>query len=225
MGKAMITVREVYKTYMLGDMEVPVLKQINLVIDRGEFVSIMGPSGSGKSTLLYLLGGLESVTKGTIEINSKNIVKLNDEEQSKMRRKEIGFVFQAYNLIPNLTAEENILMPLMLDGNREKQLKKELEEILDIVGLTSCRNHTPKELSGGQQQRVAIARAVITKPDILFADEPIGNLDSATGTEILTLLQRINKEKGTTIVMVTHSKESTVYGTRVINLRDGMIVA
>lgn len=225
MGKAMITVREVYKTYRLGDLEVPVLKGINLVIEQGEFVSVMGPSGSGKSTLLYLLGGLESVTKGTIELNSKNIVNLRDEEQSRMRRKEIGFVFQAYNLIPNLTAEENIQLPLILDGNKASQVKKDLEQILDIVGLKSCRNHTPRELSGGQQQRVAIARAVITNPNILFADEPIGNLDSATGTEILKLLQRINREKGTTIVMVTHSHESTAYGTKVIHLRDGMIVA
>jgi putative ABC transport system ATP-binding protein len=225
MGKAMITVREVYKNYRLGDTTVPVLKGINLVINKGEFVSIMGPSGSGKSTLLYLLGGLESVTRGTIEINAKDIVTLKDEDQSRMRRKEIGFVFQAYNLIPNLTAEENILMPLLLDGKKEKQVRKDLEDILDIVGLKSYRNQTPKELSGGQQQRVAIARAVITNPDILFADEPIGNLDSNTGTGVLTLLQKINREKGTTIVMVTHSKESTAYGTRVINLKDGMIVA
>lgn len=223
MSNTMISVKNVYKTFSLGTVEVPVLKGINLIIEKGEFVSIMGPSGSGKSTLLYLLGGLESVTAGTIEINSKNIVSLNDYDQSRMRRKEIGFVFQAYNLIPNLTVEENILMPLLLDGKKRKDLNKELVEILDIVGLTSHRNHTPKELSGGQQQRVAIARAVITSPDIIFADEPIGNLDSVSGTGILTLLQKINKEKKTTIAMVTHSKESTTYGTRVILLRDGMI--
>lgn len=223
MSNTMISVKNVYKTFSLGTVEVPVLKGINLIIEKGEFVSIMGPSGSGKSTLLYLLGGLESVTAGTIEINSKNIVSLNDFDQSKMRRKEIGFVFQAYNLIPNLTVEENILMPLLLDGKKRKDLKRELDEILDIVGLTSHRNHTPKELSGGQQQRVAIARAVITSPDIIFADEPIGNLDSVSGTGILILLQKINKEKKTTIAMVTHSKESTTYGTRVILLRDGMI--
>jgi putative ABC transport system ATP-binding protein len=224
MSKAMITVRNVNKTYYLGALEVPALKGINLIIEKGEFVSIMGPSGSGKSTLLYLLGGLESVTSGTIAINSKNIVALNDIEQSRMRRKEIGFVFQAYNLIPNLTVEENILMPLLLDGKKKKDLNKELDEILDIVGLTSHRNHTPKELSGGQQQRVAIARAVITSPDIIFADEPIGNLDSVSGNGILTLLQKINREKKTTIAMVTHSEESTAYGTKVIRLKDGMIV-
>ncbi len=225
MGMAMITVKDVNKTYYLSEIELPVLKEVNLVIEKGEFVSIMGPSGSGKSTLLYLLGGLESVTSGTIEINTKNIVTLDDTKQSEMRRKDIGFVFQSYNLIPNLTVEENILMPLLLDGKKKKNLKKELEEILSIVGLTSHRNHTPKELSGGQQQRVAIARAVITSPDIIFADEPIGNLDSVTGTGILALLLRINREKNTTIVMVTHSEESTSYGTRVIRLKDGMIVA
>ncbi len=223
MSNTMITVNQVYKSFRLGDLELPVLKDINLVIEKGEFVSIMGPSGSGKSTLLYLLGGLESVTRGTIEINEKDIVRLNDEEQSRMRRKEIGFVFQAYNLIPNLTVEENILMPLLLDGVKKKDLKDKLEEILEITGLSDHRNHTPKELSGGQQQRVAIARAVITSPDIIFADEPIGNLDSITGNGILSLLQRINRQKNTTIVMVTHSKESTAFGTRVIFLKDGMI--
>lgn len=223
MSNSMIAVKNVYKTYSLGSVDVPVLKDINMTIDKGEFVSIMGPSGSGKSTLLYLLGGLESVTAGSIEINSRNIVSLNDYEQSKMRRKEIGFVFQAYNLIPNLTVEENILIPLLLDGKKRKDLNKDLDELLDIVGLSSHRHHTPKELSGGQQQRVAIARAVITSPDIIFADEPIGNLDSVSGTGILTLLRKINKEKKTTIVMVTHSKESTTYGTREILLKDGMI--
>jgi putative ABC transport system ATP-binding protein len=224
MGKEIIIARNICKTYMLGNTEVPVLKNINLVIDKGEFISIMGPSGSGKSTLLYILGGLESVTEGTIEINSQNIVNLDDEEQSRIRRKEIGFVFQAYNLIPNLTAEENIMLPLLLDGKREKHIRKKVDQVLDIVGLKNCRNHTPKELSGGQQQRVAIARAVITDPSIIFADEPIGNLDSNTGTDVLKLLKRINRENGTTIVMVTHSLESTAYGTRIINLRDGIIV-
>lgn len=225
MSDAMITVKNLNKTYTLGATEVPVLTNINLRIEKGEFVSIMGPSGSGKSTLLYLLGGLETVTSGTVLINSKNIVALNDNDQSSMRRKEIGFVFQAYNLIPNLTVEENILIPLLLDGKRRKALAKDLEEILSIVGLTNHRHHTPKELSGGQQQRVAIARAVITNPDIIFADEPIGNLDSTTGTGILALLKKINMEKNTTIVMVTHSKESTEYGNRVIYLKDGMIAS
>lgn len=225
MKHEIITVKDVHKTYNLGELAVPVLKGINLVIDKGEFVSIMGPSGSGKSTLLYLLGGLESVTDGTIQINSRDIVHLDDSEQSKMRRREIGFVFQNYNLVPNLTVEENILMPLLLDGKKKQELRSELDDILNIVGLVDHRNHTPAQLSGGQQQRVAIARAVITSPDIIFADEPIGNLDSVMGTEILTLLKRINRERHTTIIMVTHSEESAKYTDRVIRLMDGRIVA
>ncbi len=225
MKDEMITVKDVYKTYTLGEVTVPVLKGINLEIKKGEFVSIMGPSGSGKSTLLYLLGGLESVTEGTIQISSRDIVHLDDKDQSKMRRREIGFVFQNYNLVPNLTVEENILLPLLLDGKKKKDLKAKLEDILNIVGLQDHRHHTPMQLSGGQQQRVAIARAVITSPDIIFADEPIGNLDSVMGTEILTLLQRINQERHTTIIMVTHSEESAKYTNRVIRLKDGRIVA
>ncbi len=224
MSRVLISARNVSKTFYLGNQEVTALRKINLSIEKGEFVSIMGPSGSGKSTLLYLLGGLESATEGDIEINSKNLIGLNDNQQSKMRRNEIGFVFQAYNLIPNLTVEENILIPLLLEGKKRTEVKEKLESILEIVNLTSHRNHTPKELSGGQQQRVAIARAVITNPDIIFADEPIGNLDSITGTGILELLRRLNKEKGTTIIMVTHSEESTRYGTKVIRLKDGRIV-
>lgn len=223
MNKPVIHVKNVYKSYYLQDLEVPVLKGIDLTIDKGEFVSIMGPSGSGKSTLLYLMGGLESVTSGTIEINGQNVVSLKDEEQSQLRRNNIGFVFQAYNLIPNLTVEENILMPLLLSGKKRKSLKTQLDQILEIVGLEKHREHTPRELSGGQQQRVAIARAVIINPDIIFADEPIGNLDSVTGEGILSLLQKINQENKTTIVMVTHSEESTKYGTRVIRLKDGKI--
>lgn len=225
MSHEMITVKNVHKTYTMGEVTVPVLKDINLAIQKGEFVSIMGPSGSGKSTLLYLLGGLESVTDGTIEINSRDTIRLTDQDQSKMRRREIGFVFQSYNLVPNLTVEENILLPLLLDGKKKKSLRTELEDILRIVGLQDHRHHTPMQLSGGQQQRVAIARAVITNPDIIFADEPIGNLDSVMGTEILTLLQRINRERHTTIIMVTHSEESAKYTGRVIRLKDGKIDA
>lgn len=224
MNQVIIRTKSASKSFILNNQEIPVLKNIDLNIQKGEFVSIMGPSGSGKSTLLYLLGGLENATKGSIEINTKNIADLNDDQQSKMRRQEIGFVFQSYNLIPNLTVEENILIPLLLEGKKKKDLEAKLNDILDIVGLSAHRNHTPKELSGGQQQRVAIARAIITDPEILFADEPIGNLDSVTGIGILELLRKINQEKKTTIVMVTHSEESTRYGTRVIRLKDGMII-
>ena len=220
----MIEVNNVSKSFALGKASVPVLKNINLTISDGDFVSIMGPSGSGKSTLLYLMGGLDNVSEGNIVINGKEICKLSDELQSKMRRKEIGFIFQFYNLIPNLTVEENIMLPALLDGADKKQLKKKVDELLTLVGLQERRKHTPRELSGGQQQRTAIARALVTNPDIIFADEPIGNLDSKSGVEVLKLLQKINRESGKTIVMVTHSEESTQYGNRVIRLKDGHVV-
>ena len=183
----------------------------------------MGPSGSGKSTLLYLIGGLDKPTTGTIKINGKELSTMKDQAESEMRRRDIGFVFQFYNLIPNLNVEENIMLPILLDGKKMKDYKEDLEEILRIVGLTERRRHTPRELSGGQQQRVAIARALINKPDIIFADEPIGNLDSKTGKEIMELLQVINQTQGKTIVQVTHSREAADYGTHLIMVKDGCI--
>ncbi|MDF2614566.1 MAG: Phosphonate-transporting ATPase [Clostridia bacterium] len=211
------------KNYQLGDTTVEILKDINLKIKRSSFYSIMGPSGSGKSTLLYLLGGLDKPTEGSIKINGKELSKMKDEEESRMRRNDIGFVFQFYNLIPNLDVEENIMLPILLDGKKLKDYKESLDEILEIVGLTERRKHTPRELSGGQQQRVAIARALINKPEIIFADEPIGNLDSKTGIEIMKLLQEINVKQGKTIVQVTHSREAAEYGTDLIMVRDGHI--
>lgn len=211
------------KSFQLGAVDVEVLKDINLTINSGEFVSIMGPSGSGKSTLLYLIGGLDKPTTGSIKIKGKELSVMKDKEESIMRRREIGFVFQFYNLIPNLNVEENIMLPILLDGKKMKDYSDKLEEILEEVGLSDRRHHTPRELSGGQQQRVAIARALINEPDIILADEPIGNLDSKTGTDVMRLLQRINLKKGKTIVQVTHSKEAAEYGTRTINVRDGRI--
>lgn len=211
------------KTYGMGDIEVEVLKNIDLNIPREDFVSIMGPSGSGKSTLLYLMGGLDRPTSGSIKINGKELSTMTDQEQSIMRRRQVGFVFQFYNLIPNLTVEENTLLPVLLDGGNMRDYSGRLQEILDVVGLLDRRNHTPRELSGGQQQRVAIARALINEPEIILADEPIGNLDTKTGMEIMELLQNINREKGKTIVQVTHSKESASYGKNIINVRDGKV--
>lgn len=211
------------KTYSLGKVDVEVLKNINIRIDQGEFVSIMGPSGSGKSTLLYLIGGLDKPTSGQIKIKGRELSSMNDEEESKLRRQEIGFIFQFYNLIPNLSVEENILLPVLLDGRKIKEYRKQLDEILEIVKLSDRRRHTPRELSGGQQQRVAIARALINEPDIILADEPIGNLDSITGMEVMELLAKINREKRKTIIQVTHSKEAADYGQRIINVRDGRV--
>lgn len=211
------------KTYRLGNLDVEVLKNIDIDIKRKEFVSIMGPSGSGKSTLLYLMGGLDKPTSGSIKINGKELSVMKDREESIMRRREIGFVFQFYNLIPNLSVEDNVMLPLLLDGKRIKDYKKRLDEILEIVELSDRKRHTPRELSGGQQQRVAIARALINEPDIILADEPIGNLDSNTGTEVMKLLKRINIEESKTIVQVTHSSEAAEYGQRIVYVKDGRV--
>lgn len=220
----MIEVRNVCKSFQLADEAVEVLKNVNLEVEKGEFISIMGPSGSGKSTLLYLMGGLDKVSGGWIRVNGVDMQQLNDDEESRMRRRDIGFVFQAYNLIDNLTLEENILLPAMLEGKKKAEALQKAEELMHRVGILGRRHHTPKELSGGEQQRTAIARALINDPAILFADEPIGNLDSKNGREILELLRDINQEKGITVLMVTHSEESTQYGKRVIRLKDGEVV-
>ncbi|MBP7072315.1 MAG: ABC transporter ATP-binding protein [Clostridia bacterium] len=219
----MIETKNLNKTFKMGDLDIEVLKDINLGIESGEFVSIMGPSGSGKSTLLYLIGGLDKPTSGSVKIKGNELSEMKDKEQSIMRRRDIGFVFQFYNLIPNLSVEENVILPVLLDGKKLKDYKNKLDDILEVVGLEDRRAHTPRELSGGQQQRVAIARALVNEPDIILADEPIGNLDTKTGTEVMQLLQRINREKKKTIVQVTHSKEAADYGNRIINVRDGKV--
>jgi putative ABC transport system ATP-binding protein len=184
----------------------------------------MGPSGSGKSTLLYLVGGLDKPTKGKVLINGKDISKLSDNEMSKLRRRDIGFVFQFYNLVQNLTVEENIMLPVVMNGEKESNYKERLDYILKTIGLEDKRKSLPKELSGGQQQRVSIARAVILNPSIIFADEPIGNLDSKSGKEVMELFKKINEEEHITILQVTHSEESAKYGNRIIRLKDGKIV-
>ena len=218
-----IEVNNLYKSFKLGKESVEVLKNISFTIDQGEFLSIMGPSGCGKSTLLYLLGGLDNPTSGNIIVNGKDYANMKEKEKSKMRRREMGFVFQFYNLVPNLNVEDNILLPILLDGKKPKAYEKELEKILDIIDMSSRKRHTPRELSGGQQQRVAIARALLFNPDIILADEPTGNLDSKSGMEIMKLFRTINSEYGKTIVQVTHSMEAASYGTRILNLKDGEI--
>ncbi|AJD31882.1 ABC transporter ATP-binding protein [Clostridium sporogenes] len=219
-----IEIKKLHKSFKVGKEEVNVLKNINLDIYKGKFLSIMGPSGCGKSTLLYLLGGLDKPTSGNIYINNKEISKLSDRDISKVRRRELGFVFQFYNLVQNLSVEDNILLPILLDGGKPKKYEKQLKEILDIIKMNHKRKAIPRELSGGQQQRVAIARALIHNPYLILADEPIGNLDSKTGTEIMKLFKEINREKGLTIVNVTHSRESAEYGTDLVNLKDGEII-
>ena len=184
--------KHIRKDFQLGDSTTRVLKDISLQVARGEFVSIMGPSGSGKSTLLYILGGLDAPTAGSVLLDGMDISHFTDEKMSRLRRQKIGFVFQFYNLIPNLNVEENILLPLLLDGKKAADYQDRLAQLLETVGLSDRRRHTPRELSGGQQQRVAIARALMGSPEILFADEPTGNLDSKTGVEIMALLSEIN---------------------------------
>ena len=220
----MIEAKGITKTYQIGERAVDVLSDINLKIEKGEFVSITGPSGSGKSTLLYLLGALDSATKGEVFINGIALSGMKDKEISKHRRQQIGFIFQFFNLVQNLTVEENILLPIVLDGKKVKNYQDKLNELLNLVGLTSVRKQKGALLSGGEQQRVAIARALINDPVFILADEPIGNLDSVRGEEIMKLLQKINKEKGVTVVQVTHSLDSVKYGTREIKLKDGKIV-
>lgn len=201
-----------------------VLRDVSLRVMPGEFVSIMGPSGSGKSTLLYILGGLDTPTGGRVLLNGTDISSFGDEKMSGLRRRSIGFVFQFYNLIPNLNVEENIMLPLLLDGQKMERCKDRLDRILDMVGLSDRRRHTPRELSGGQQQRVAIARALIGNPGILFADEPTGNLDTKAGADIMSLLREINRSTGQTIIMVTHSPEAAKSSSRIITVRDGNFV-
>ena len=222
-GNIAIEGKNIMKDFKIGETTTRVLKNVSLKVLKGEFVSIMGQSGSGKSTLLYILGGLDTPTEGTVSMNGADISRFNDAKMSQIRRQNIGFVFQFYNLIPNLNVEENIMLPLLLDGKKSKDYRKQLDNILEIVGLSDRRKHTPRELSGGQQQRVAIARALISDPEILFADEPTGNLDSKTGAEIMKLLQSINKNSGQTIIMVTHTPEAAKKSSRIITVKDGMI--
>ena len=213
----------IVKEFGEKENKVRVLNDINIEINDGEFVSLMGPSGSGKSTLLYLVGGLDKPTSGKVLINDKDIAKLSDSEMSKLRRRDIGFVFQFYNLVQNLTVEENIMLPVIMNGEKESNYKERLNYILKTIGLEDKRKSLPKELSGGQQQRVSIARAIILNPSIVFADEPIGNLDSKSGKEVMELFKKINKEEHITILQVTHSEEAALYGNRIIRLKDGII--
>ena len=220
----MVKVSNLSKVFGEKDNLNKVLDNITFEIKKGEFVSLMGESGSGKSTLLYLIGGLDKPTNGEVFINEKDINKLKEKQIAKLRRKDIGFVFQFYNLVQNLTVEENIMLPVIMDGKREKDYKERLDKILKIIGLEEKRHSLPNQLSGGQQQRVSIARAIILSPSIILADEPIGNLDSKSGKEVMKLFKTINKEEGITILQVTHSEEAAKYGNRIIRLKDGKII-
>jgi putative ABC transport system ATP-binding protein len=221
---AILEASKIRKQYQMGRHTIEALTGVNFKVEKGEFVAIMGPSGSGKSTLLHLLGGLDTPSQGEITLADKQLSKLNDKAATLARRHNVGFVFQFFNLLPTLTAEENILLPVIIDGKNLHKYRERVDSLLKLVGLTDRRHHKPDQLSGGEQQRVAIARALITQPAILLADEPTGNLDSKTGTTIMELLRRSTQELGQTVIVVTHDPKAAAYASRVVFLRDGNIV-
>jgi putative ABC transport system ATP-binding protein len=216
--------KQVFKSYQLGEHVVEALSGIDFTVEKGDFVAIMGPSGSGKSTLLHILGGLDTPSSGRVFLVDKTLSELNERQATLVRRNNVGFVFQFLNLLPTLTSEENILLPLVIDGKDPKKYQEHLETTLEIVGLKERRHHRPDQLSGGEQQRVAIARALITRPAILLADEPTGNLDTKTGTAIMELLRNSCRQLEQTIILVTHDPRASAYADRVVFLRDGVIV-
>lgn len=220
---AIVKLEDVEKIYKMGKVEVPALRGVTLEIEKGEYVSIMGPSGSGKSTLMNMIGCLDRPTRGKVFIDGRDVSKLNDDGLAKIRRKKVGFVFQQFNLIPRLTALENVALPMWFAGLSRPERVKKAVELLKQVDLGKRIKHRPAELSGGEMQRVAIARALANAPEVVLADEPTGNLDSKTGEEILRLLKRLNEE-GRTVVMVTHELEFAKKAGRIVQLRDGRIV-
>jgi putative ABC transport system ATP-binding protein len=214
----------VTKQYQMGEVSVRALDEVSFAVQKGSFVAVMGPSGSGKSTLLHLLGGLDEPTGGEITLAGQPISHLSDDEVTLVRRRKVGFIFQFYNLVPTLTAKENVALPLMIDGRNVKQHQEKIEELLTLVGLDERMDHKPDQMSGGQQQRVAIARAFVNDPQIVLADEPTGNLDSKSGTVVLQLLRQFCDERQQTIVMVTHDPRAASYADRVAFLKDGRTV-
>jgi putative ABC transport system ATP-binding protein len=217
-----VSARDLVRRYGEGDTTVEALRGVSLDVAAGGLTAVMGPSGSGKSTLMHILAGLDQPTDGTVAIAGENITRMGDNELTRLRRRHIGFVFQFFNLLPMLSAEENVMLPLSIAG--EKPDKPWLEQLLSDVGLQDRRRHRPSELSGGQQQRVAVARSLVTRPTVLFADEPTGNLDSTTGMEILELLRASVDERGQTVVMVTHDPRAARFADRVLHLADGEIL-
>ena len=218
-----IEIRELTKVFGSGETEVRALDGVDLEIARGEMVAIMGPSGSGKSTMLHMLGALETPTSGTIALAGRRFDGLDDRELTLLRREGIGFVFQFFNLLPALTAEENVLLPALIAGRRDDAIRSRARELLERVGLGARAEHIPSELSGGEQQRVSIARALLMQPDLVLADEPTGNLDSRSEAQVLDLLAQLNREEGHTIVIVTHDPGAAAIAGRVVFLRDGRL--
>ncbi len=222
MAQPIIDIKGITRDFPLGDEIIHVLKGIDLVINKGEYVALMGPSGSGKSTLMNLLGCLDTPTSGTYVLNGKLVSQMHDDELAEIRNKEIGFVFQTFNLMPRTTALDNVALPMVYAGFSKSERNERATEVLTQVGLADRMDHKPNQLSGGQRQRVAVGRALVNKPAIILADEPTGNLDSKTSVEIMGLFNEIHA-KGNTVILVTHEEDIAAYAHRVIRLRDGVI--
>ena len=222
-AKPLVSIHDVTKTFRRGSEDIPVLSHLNLEIREGEFLALMGPSGSGKSTLLNLIGGLDRPTSGNVEIGEHRINHLSDRQLAAWRARHVGFVFQFYNLLPVLTAERNVELPLLLTHLSKSQRKQHVSVALNVVGLSHRANHYPRTMSGGEQQRVGIARGIVTDPTILLCDEPTGDLDRKSGDEILSLLQALNKEHGKTIIMVTHDPHASARASRTVHLDKGQL--
>lgn len=222
MAEALIKISNIKRDFVLGSEIINVLKGIDLVINKGEYVALMGPSGSGKSTLMNLLGCLDSATSGSYILNGKDVSKMHDDELAEIRNKEIGFVFQTFNLMPRTTALDNVALPMVYAGLPKSERNIRATEVLNQVNLSDRMDHKPNELSGGQRQRVAIARALVNRPSIILADEPTGNLDSKTSVEIMALFDEIHKN-GNTVILVTHEEDIAAHAHRIIRLRDGLI--
>jgi putative ABC transport system ATP-binding protein len=219
----MLVARELTKEYRSGDQQLAVLRDVNFEIPTGAYVAIVGPSGSGKTTLLGLLAGLDTPSRGTVLLDGANLTTMNEDQRARLRGEKVGFIFQSFQLIPTLTALENVQVPLELQGDSKAAVRA--REVLDRVGLGDRMHHFPTQLSGGEQQRVAIARAFANSPRILFADEPTGNLDGGTGSRIVELLESLNRESGATVVLVTHDPAVAARAARTIRLRDGIVVS
>ena len=218
------TVKDLYKIYRVGETKVRALNGVDFTIYRGEFCAIVGASGSGKSTLLNMLAGLEAPTKGEIIIAGEHIEKKNENELVRFRQEHIGFIFQSFNLMASMNAVENVALPLTFQGMEKKKRLQKAEKMLKLVGLTKYMTHKPSQMSGGQQQRVGVARALVVEPEIVFADEPTGNLDFATSRDVMRLMQQIVREKQQTLVMVTHDRELAGFADRIFHIRDGKII-
>ena len=217
-----ISIRDLHKAYRVGDLEVHALRGVDLDIQRGEFVSIVGPSGSGKSTLFYIIGGLMPPSSGSIQIAGQDLLGLSDAERTELRKTSVGFVFQKYNLLPTLTARDNIAIARHI-AHKNGPLDAQFQEVLELLGIAGRLDHKPRALSGGEQQRVAIARAIVNHPAILLADEPTGNLDTENSKAVLSVLRGLNDRIGQTILMITHNPEAAEYGHRIVRMRDGRI--